>query len=172
MWSPHTICDIDLIEKTQRRYTKFLPGLWNVPYLERLIILDLDSLEVRRKALDLLLVYKIIHRLVDLEFDSLFRYNSNNTRGHEWKLAVNYSRLNCRKFFFANRIVNIWNSLDPFIVNAESLNIFKSRVYNIDLTSYCKGSCYRWFFLKSYTVYAKSLSLWISWLCLAKSYFV
>ena len=114
-----------------------------MPYLDRLIILDLDSLEVRRIVFDLLLVYKIIHRLVDLEFDSLFRYNSNNTRGHECKLAVNYSRLNCRKFSFANRIVNISNSLDPFIVNAESLNILKSRVYNIDLTPYCKGSSYR-----------------------------
>ena len=118
-----------------------------------------NRLEVRRIVFDLLLVYKIIHWLVDLDFDILFRYNSSSTRGHEWKLAVNYSRLNCRKFFFANRIVNIWNSLDPFIVNAESLNIFKSRVYNIDLTPYCKGSCYKWFFLKYYTIHAKSLSL-------------
>ena len=143
VWSPHNICDIDLIEKTQRRFTKFLPGLWNVPYLDRLSILDLDSLEVRRIVFDLLLVYKIIHRLVDLEFDSLFQYNTTNTRGHEWKLAVKYSRLNCRKYFFANRIVNIWNSLDPFIVNADTFNIFKSRVHDVDLTPYCKGSCYR-----------------------------
>ena len=31
-------------------------------------------------------------------------------------------------FFFANRIVNIWNSLPSHVVSAETVNCFKTRL--------------------------------------------
>ena len=55
-----------------------------------------------------------------------FRENMNmSLRGHEFTLE--HKRLSCpaRIHFFANRIVNNWNSL-PNHVNAGSLNIFKN----------------------------------------------
>ena len=47
-------------------------------------------------------------------------------RGHEFTLE--HKRLSCpaRIHFFANRIVNNWNSLPNHVVNAGSLNIFKN----------------------------------------------
>ena len=36
IWSPSTACDIDAIESVQRRFTKRLPTLKNLPYRQRL----------------------------------------------------------------------------------------------------------------------------------------
>lgn len=53
VWSPYLLKDIDLIEGVQRRYTKKLHGLGRHSYLDRLIKLGLDSLELRRLKADL-----------------------------------------------------------------------------------------------------------------------
>ena len=140
LWSPHNICDINLIEKIQRRFTKFLPGLWNTPYPDRLDILGLQSLECRRIIFDLILVYKIIHGLIKLNFHDFFQFNQNNTRGHNLKLCVEYSRLNSRKFFFTNRVIKIWNDLESHEVNSTSLIMFKRKMYAKNFRSLCRGS--------------------------------
>ena len=85
VWSPYYVKDINIIENVQRRFTKFLPGLFNMSYLERLRHLNLKTLEERRLANDVILVFKIIHGLVDIEFDHWFTFNTNNTRGHSLK---------------------------------------------------------------------------------------
>ena len=36
--------------------------------------------------------------------------------------------MNVRKFFFTNRIVDIWNNLTEEIVSAKNLNTFKNRL--------------------------------------------
>ena len=33
-----------------------------------------------------------------------------------------------RKYFFTNRVVNIWNSLPNYVITADSVNSFKSRL--------------------------------------------
>ena len=33
-----------------------------------------------------------------------------------------------RKYFFTNRVVNIWNSLPNYVITTESVNSFKSRL--------------------------------------------
>ncbi len=38
------------------------------------------------------------------------------------------SRYDLRKFNFTNRIVNIWNSLPNYVVSADSVNTFKTRL--------------------------------------------
>ena len=44
VWSPHGIGDINLIEDVQRKFTKYLPGLYNLNYTDRLLILEMESL--------------------------------------------------------------------------------------------------------------------------------
>jgi len=46
------------------------------------------------------------------------------TRGNPFKLSVNYCRTNTLKNFFSERVVKVWNSLPPSIVNFSSLIIF------------------------------------------------
>ena len=50
--------------------------------------------------------------------------NNVRTRGHRLKLVKNRSRLDIRKNFFSQRVVNDWNSLPEVVVEAESINSF------------------------------------------------
>jgi len=139
VWTPHLIGDIDSIERVQKRFTKRLPGLYNTPYRERLSILDIESLEYRRIVFDLILMYKIVNDLIDLPFDTLFQFNTNSTRGHSLKVQIKSSRVDCRKYFFANRVAPIWNSLPANVVTSSSLRSFKALLSNHDLSNRLKG---------------------------------
>ena len=50
------------------------------------------------------------------------------TRGQNFKLFRQRSRLNVRANSFSNRVVNTWNSLPENVVNAPSLKSFKNRL--------------------------------------------
>ena len=45
------------------------------------------------------------------------------------RLQKNRTKYDLCKFCFANRIVNIWNSLLSYVVSAETVNYFKTRLY-------------------------------------------
>ena len=87
VWSPHSLQDIDIIENVQRRFAKRLAGLLNYAYIARLEHLKLKSLEERRIANDFMVLFKIIHGQVEVDFDKHFLFNNNkfNTQGHSMK---------------------------------------------------------------------------------------
>jgi len=137
VWSPHLIKDIESLESVQRRFTKRLPGLWNTTYTERLNVLGLERLDVRRLRLDLILAYKMMFGLVNLDSSQFFQLSHNTkTRGHEYKLYTPAVHSDLRKYFFANRIIHVWNDI-PQNTDFSSLRTFKSAVYKLDLTKYC-----------------------------------
>jgi hypothetical protein len=138
VWSPHHLGLISQIENVQRRYTKRIPDLQNLPYAERLKRLGMESLEYRRLISDLCMVYSICYGLVDLSFSEFFVYANGRTRGHNLKLAHPYARTDTRKFFFANRVVPVWNQLTSEVVNAVSLNSFKKLIRQVDLSGFLK----------------------------------
>ena len=70
----------DLIENIQQKFTKFLSWFFHIGYLERLQILKINTLEERRIYVDLVMVFKIYHELVDINFDDYFKLNSGRTR--------------------------------------------------------------------------------------------
>ena len=139
IWSPHMITDIDKIENVQRFFTKRLPGLWNVPYMSRLQRLNIESLEVRRIYNDIVLFYKIVRGLIEVDFRNFFSLCENNTRGHMYKVNVQHARLNCRKFFFINRTIPKWNALPSELAEAQSLDAFKQMLKTFNLNMYCRG---------------------------------
>ena len=53
--------------------------------------------------------------------------SSSVTRGHSLRLQK-IGRNIIYVSFFANRIVNIWNSLPSYVVSAETVNCFKTRL--------------------------------------------
>ena len=80
-----------------------------------------------------------------IDRDKLFtlsRYTA--TRGHSLKHFKKRSRLKIRANTFSNRVVDNWNSLTDYIVNAPSLNAFKSRLNRVwrEHTSKFSPSCY------------------------------
>ena len=121
-----------------------MDGLWNEPYQGRLSRLGMPSLESRRLILDLCLVFKIIHGLCDIPFNSLFRFvdHCHLTRGHNKKLETVRASEDCRKHFFSVRIIRTWNSLPSEIVNARSLPLFKSKIKALDLRDHLIGEFY------------------------------
>ena len=77
-------------------------------------------------------VYKIVHVLYDhgVALDiGLDKSGKHELRGHKYKLEKTRAKTNIRKNMFASRVVNIWNSLSTDVVDAPSLNTFKSRLY-------------------------------------------
>ena len=126
-WSPLYVKDIEVLEKVQRRMTRFLPGLRHLSYLDRLRSLGLITLHTRRLRQDMIFVYKLLHGFVGLDTSKFFvRAHDSRTRGHAMKLQIGYSRLLLRRATFSQRIVSLWNDLPSNCVDASSLAIFKS----------------------------------------------
>ena len=77
-------------------------------YADRLKLLGIESLQTRCCFFDLIEVYKILNNLTSLGPDQLFTYDlSQRTRGHNFQLKKVHCRLDCRKHFFANRVIGL-----------------------------------------------------------------
>lgn len=137
IWSPYLLNDIDLLEKVQRHFTKYLRGLYNTPYHERLHVLNLESLEIRRLRSDIVTAYKIIFGLTIINSSDLFTFASSNTRGHKYKLLPPSCNCDTRRHCFASRVVYIWNNLPVQTTNFSSLIKFNDSVANSFLAKYC-----------------------------------
>ena len=54
--------------------------------------------------------------------------NVSSTRGNKYKLQKHSFHYNFRKFSFAARVVNVWNSLPDHAVDFNSLKQFETRL--------------------------------------------
>ena len=146
IWSPCYVKDIDLVENLQRRFTKRIKGMYRLEYSERLKRCNLESLELRRIKKDLVLVYKIIHRLIGLEFNDFFSYAPRlGTRGNSLKLYPTFAGRTVVVNSFNFRVINVWNSLSDPVVTSTSLCVFKRQLDSLDahLTSFLKRRAFR-----------------------------
>ena len=89
---PRLIKDKKPLEGVQRRATKLIPDLSNLPYEERLKKLDMPSLQYRRHRGDMIEVYKIVHGFYGVNVDVLPRETATATRGHTFKLKKSQDR--------------------------------------------------------------------------------
>ena len=71
------------------------------------------------------MVFKVMKGIVDLNYATFFKLSTNNTRGHELKLFKQRNRLNVRRNFFSQRIVESWNVLPEEIVNCATVMHFE-----------------------------------------------
>jgi len=128
-WSPHYVKDKELLERVQRRFTRMITELKALSFPERLNRLNLWTLEERRVRADLIEVYKMVHGLSTIPFEDLFEVdNSRRPRGRSLRLLKKRCRRDIRLYFFSERVVNVWNSLDDQSVTASSSNSFKSNL--------------------------------------------
>ena len=99
-------------------------------YEARLRSLNLPTLTCRRLLGDVINMYKYIHGIYGLPLaDNMFEMaQCGATRGQSFKLYKHQSRLNLRKHFFSQRVVDVWNSLPDDVVTAPSLNMLKRRL--------------------------------------------
>jgi hypothetical protein len=52
----------------------------------------------------------------------------HQTRGHSLKLTKNRSRLDIRKYYFTNRVVEDWNNLPETVITTKNVKKFENRL--------------------------------------------
>lgn len=107
-------------------------------YPERLKLLNAETLEQRRLKSDLLMYYKIIHKMVDLPADEFFFIRNGVTRNNGACIYKNSFRSNAERYYFQNRNINAWNALPSNVVNAVSPLIFKRLISNVDFRKFLR----------------------------------
>ena len=130
LWNMGYVGDLQLLERIQRRWTKAIVNMEDLPYEHRLQSLNLYSVYGRLLRADLILVWKIFHGQSAINPTDIFEIScSQSTRGHPFKLQVKRSRLDIRKRFFSNRVVPSWNGLSAEAVEAPNVNKFKALIH-------------------------------------------
>ena len=138
IWSPQFAKDINSIESIQRYYTRRIFRRCKIPYQsysDRLQKVKLRSLEYRRLEIDITMVYKIIHNLVDVPFENFFEFYTTpyNTRRHKWCLKLKRSVSRHQDSLFSRRIITVWNKLPSQIVECTTLQNFVTTLKKINL---------------------------------------
>jgi hypothetical protein len=138
IWSPQHVTAVRQVESVQRRFTKRLPGLKHLSYDDRLVVLGVEKLELQRLKQDLIMTYKILFELLDVNANELFTVHNTNydTRGHAYKLLQGHCRIDARKYFFVERIVKIWNSLPAEEANFCNVKVFSKFLDKLDWRHY------------------------------------
>jgi len=85
-------------------------------FVERLSVLNLESLEVRCVKIDLVICFKILKGLTRITPSEFFTLSCGPTRGHSLKLYCPDSRINIRAHFFTVRVIKVWNKLPPTVM--------------------------------------------------------
>ena len=127
VWCPMLKRDEVMLEKVQQRATRLLPELKQKAYPDRLRELQLPTLAYRRQRADMIQIFKILRgfdRLIPSKFFLLA--TGSTTRGHNFKIVKQRFNTRLRQYAFSVRSVNNWNALPNEVVNAATINQFKS----------------------------------------------
>ena len=126
VWNPHRLGLIKDLEKVQMDATKLVITIKNFTYKNRLKRLKLLTLKYRRIRGDMIKVYEILTNKYDSRLNLYLEKQQNSiTRGHSLNLVNNRYHYDLRKFSFAPRIVNVWNSLSEIVISADTTDTFK-----------------------------------------------
>jgi hypothetical protein len=130
IWNPNQKLLIAKIEKVQKYFTRCIFAKCNKPYVnyqERLKFLKLDTLELRRKILDLTMFYKIYTGMVHLNSKMLMSPLNRPSRRHNYQIYIK-QKTNKSANSFINRNNNLWNNLDNYTIESKSIRQFKLRL--------------------------------------------
>ena len=114
----HRIVNISqiVLKKSIGFFTKRLAGLQKMSYCNRLNTFNLQSLESRQLVNDLVSCYKLFHENFDSSITTTLNLCAKITRGHSYKLSKLLCTIDATKFYYTNRIVNVWNRLPNSVV--------------------------------------------------------
>jgi len=98
----------------------------------------MPTLEQRRDHADLIQVYKILHRIDNVEKEQWFEIQEGEriTRGQQGKLKLKSqrARLDLRNNFFSHRVVSKWNNLPEEMRDCASIKMFKNALRALQST--------------------------------------
>jgi hypothetical protein len=129
VWCPILKKDRDKLENVQRRATKLVPELKEMPYESRLRTLEIPTLVFRRLRGDMIQTFKILKGIYNISPDTFFTLEtSTRTRGHSLKLRLPRTRTKNRQHYFSVRVTSHWNELPQETIDADTVNAFKNRL--------------------------------------------
>ena len=130
IYNPITKKNKRILENVQRRATKLVPGLQNNTYEYRLRALNLPTLEYRRQRGDLIILFKIMHKIDDTDLTKFFvkSTDQHGVRGNSLKLCKPRANKNPRLHSFSHRVINHWNQLPDGIIQAKDVTDFKTKL--------------------------------------------
>ena len=144
VWNPSFIYLIDVIEHVQRNFSKRIRSISTLPYLERLALLDLEPLELRRLRFDLTYYFKVFNNLTPFDPNDIFTIYtpaaSLRSNSPYLQKPTKASNKLLHTLFYRN--VDAWNSLPIALRCASSLHLFKSTLKRVDLSRFLKGSVF------------------------------
>ena len=143
VWSPYLNKHINAIENVQRRFSKRIQAIRHLSYGERLAVLGLEPLELRRLKFDLITYYKILTNNFHLPPEYLpLQLQTSNTRSGGSRLTVNIHGSQCLLNNFFDRCVACWNSLPRNVIESRSVPSFRKSLSYVDLRAFVKCKFY------------------------------
>ena len=105
-------------------------GFHHLPYEERLSRLHLTTLERRRERGDIIEAFKILKDMDRVDKEHFFApaQDLHETRGHTMRLRKQHCRLDARKAFFSQRVINPFNAIPPCAANSENVLELKKAI--------------------------------------------
>lgn len=128
VWNPHAKYQIELIEAVQRRAARFVTGDYRrtSSVSEMMSSLKWITLEERRNNASLIMFYKIINNLIDINASNYLTPANTQTRGHSSRYILPKNRTATYMYSFFPRTIRLWNKLPEATVTATNISTFKN----------------------------------------------
>ena len=131
LWHPQNIEDIEMIEGVQRTFTSRISSISHLNYWERLVALNLMSLQRRRERFIIIMMWKLLHRLAPNDMGIGFEYHERRgsiarlplyPRGCRMRVVTKYDSS------FAYMGPRLWNVLPKDVNSIVVADKFKRRL--------------------------------------------
>ena len=134
VWDPFKKCDINNIEKIQKRAARFVTGNYTMKTgntKQNMEKLKWETLEERRAKSKLSMFYKAREKLVCIPLNHL-TLNKNRTRNSTEAYVIPRSQIDCHRNSFFPSTVRLWNALPLETKTSISADSFRN---NLDKTT-------------------------------------
>ena len=131
VWDPHTDINIAKLEGVQRRAARFVTNDYNYTSSVTAMMraLEWESLQQHRQESKAVMMYRIVNSLVDIPPEQhMHPQGTAVTRGHQSRFMVPYSRKDTHRTTFFPSAIRLWSQLPESLVNASSLDVFKTGI--------------------------------------------
>ena len=131
VWDPYTHYNTQKLEMVQRRAARYVCNRWHNTSSVTGMLSQLEwvPLALRRANTRLCMMHRVAHTPVGNHWTPWLTFAQSTTRGsHAWKYIPISTSHDAYKFSFLSRTILAWNQLPSIIIDAPSLDAFRSRL--------------------------------------------